>query len=153
MTSNTIPQPERLKVRQNDDGLMEIQIKLRKYKFWVKEANVLTRFTLSSFVSELLQELSESDDYNDQVRRNMLTEVWAPLYACSEGEVPTKEQFLMLSPTDMNFWVRTAKELGHSFEWLDGVETIYNGVSEDTSASKKKARLPEDNPEVEEVAS
>lgn len=149
----TIPQPKRLGVGQTPDGLIEIEIQLRKFHLWVSERNVFTRFSLSSLVNELIKELGASTEYTDQVRRNMLTEVWAPLSVCSRGEVPTREQFLNLPTVDMSFWVSTAKELGHSFEWLDGLNKIYEKAIDETDEEqvKKKSRQPEDHPETQEV--
>jgi len=155
-TETTIPQPKRLGVGQTLDGLIEIEIELRKFHLWVSETNVFTRFNLSSLVTELLKELGEVDGYESQVRRNMLTEVWAPLSVCSRGDVPTKEQFLSLPTVDMAFWVETAKELGHTFEWLDGLNRIYTSTAEQAEAEKedikKKSRVRQNHRRVDEVA-
>lgn len=144
-TEAVIPQPKRLSVGQTPEGLIEIEIQLRKFHLWVSETNVFTRFYFSSLVTELMKEIGEADGYESQVRRNMLTEVWAPLSVCSRGDVPTKEQFLVLPTVDMAFWVETAKELGHSFEWLDGLNKIYSSAAEQTAAEKdnlkKKSRV------------
>lgn len=144
-TETTIPQPKRLGVGQTPDGLIEIEIQLRKFRLWVSEANVFTRFQLNSLATELLKEMADVDGYESQVRRNMLTEVWAPLFVCSRGEVPTREQFLALPPADMTFWVETAKELRHSFEWLDGLNRVYTSAAEQAAAEKddvkKKSRV------------
>ena len=152
----TIPQPKRLGVGQTPDGLIEIEVQLRKFHLWVSETNVFTRFNLSSLVTELLKEIGESKEYADQVRRNMLTEVWAPLSVCSRGEVPTKEQFLSLPTVDLAFWVKTAKELGHTFEWLDGLNRIYTSAVEQTQAEKedvkKKSRVRTNHRRAHEVA-
>jgi hypothetical protein len=156
MTGTTaIPQPKRLGVGQTPDGLIEIEIQLRKYHLWVSETNVFTRFHLSSLVTELMKEMGEVDGYELQVRRNMLTEVWAPLSVCSRGEVPTKEQFLSLPTVDLAFWVETAKELGHTFEWLDGLNRIYSSAAEQATAEKedvkKKSRVRADHRRADEV--
>lgn len=151
MTS-LIPQPERLNIGKTEDGLVEVEIQLRNYKLWVGEASVFTRFALNSFVTELVKELGESEEYEEQVRRNMFTEVWAPLKICSRGQVPTREQFLALPPVDLKFWVDTAKELGHSFPWLDGLEKIYESAITPQEEVKKKSRVPEDHPEIEKVS-
>jgi hypothetical protein len=145
-TVELIPQPKRMGVGQTPDGLIEIEIQLRKFHVWVSETNVFTRFNLSSLVTELLKEFGETTEYADQVRRNMLTEVWAPLSVCSRGEVPTKEQFLSLPTVDMSFWVKTAKELGHSFEWLDGLNRIYTSAAEQTQAEKEDVKKKEPSP-------
>ena len=151
-----IPQPKRLGVGQTPDGLVEIEIQLRKFHLWVSETNVFTRFNLSSLVTETMKEIGETKEYVDQVRRNMLTEVWAPLSVCSRGEVPTKEQFLSLPTVDLAFWVETAKELGHSFEWLDGLNKIYASAAEQAEAEKedvkKKNRVRTNHRSAHEVA-
>jgi len=151
----TIPQPHRLSVGNTDDGLIEIEIQLRKYKLWVTEANGFTRFKMNSMVSELLKELPEAKTYESQVQRNLLTEVWIPLTVCSCGEVPTKEQFFGLPAGDIAFWVDTAKELGHEFLWYDGLNDIYRSTAEQVEADKddikKKSRIPDDHPKAEKV--
>jgi hypothetical protein len=151
-----IPQPKRLGVGQTPDGLIEIEIQLRKFRLWVSETNVFTRFNLSSLVTELLKEMDGvASGYESQVRRNMLTEVWAPLSVCSRGDVPTREQFLSLPTVDMALWVDTAKELGHSFEWLDGLNQIYTSAAEQTQAEKddvkKKSRVRSNHRRTHEV--
>ena len=151
-----IPQPKRLGVGQTPDGLVEIEIQLRKFHLWVSETNVFTRFNLSSLVTETMKEIGETKEYVDQVRRNMLTEVWAPLSVCSRGEVPTKEQFLSLPTVDLAFWVETAKELRHTFEWLDGLNKIYASAVEQAEAEKedvkKKSRVRTNHRSAHEVA-
>jgi hypothetical protein len=139
-TDTTIPQPKRLGVGQTQDGLIEIEIQLRKFHLWVSETNVFTRFNLSSRVTETMIEMGEVDGYESQVKRNMLTEVWAPLSVCSRGEVPTKEQFLTLPTVDLAFWVDAAKELGHTFEWLDGLNKIYSSAVEQAQAEKEDVK-------------
>jgi hypothetical protein len=155
-TEPTIPHPQRLGVGQTPDGLIEIEIQLRKFHLWVSETNVFTRFNLSSRVTELMKEMGEVDGYESQVRRNMLTEVWAPLSVSSRGEVPTKEQFLSLPTVDLAFWVETAKELGHTFEWLDGLNKVYSNAVEQTQAEKedlkKKSRIRANHRRAHEVA-
>jgi len=138
-TSTTvIPQPKRLSVGQTDDGLITVKIQLRKYTVTVVEADGFTRFKLSSLVTELLKELGDSTEYENLVRKNMITEVWAPLKVCSSGDVPTYEQFLGMPKGDISFWVETAKELGHEFAWLDGLNKIY-----DTQIVRQEAELAE----------
>jgi len=151
----TIPQPYRVSVGETADGLVEIEIQLRKYRLSVVEANGFTRFKMNSLVSELLKEFPEANTYESQVQRNLLTEVWVPLSVCSHGEVPTKEQFFGLPAGDIAFWVNTAKELGHEFLWYDGLNEIYRSTVEQVEADKedlkKKNRQPDDHPEIAEV--
>jgi len=139
-TIELIPQPNRLGTGQTPEGLIEIHIQLRQFDLWVAEANVFTRFSLVSLVTDLMKGLGEVTEYQDQVRRSMLTEVWAPLSVCSRGNVPTKEQFLVLPTVDMAFWVSTAKELGHSFEWLDGLNRIYTSATEQAEDAKETVK-------------
>jgi len=139
-----IPQPKRISVGSTDEGLVTVEIQLRKFKVTVIEADGFFRFKLSSLVTELLKEFGEVSEgkYEDAVRRNMLTEVWAPLKACSTGEVPTWEQFLRMPKGDIAFWVETAKEIGHEFAWLDGLNQIYDAqvtqTERELSENKKK---------------
>lgn len=149
-TSTTaIPQPKRLSVGQTDEGLVTVEIGLRRFRVTVVEADGFTRFKLSSLVTELLKELGESTEYEDMVRRNMITEVWAPLKVCSSGEVPTYEQFLGLPKGDLAFWVETAKELGHEFAWLDGLNKIYDTQivrqEQELAETKKKEKIPSES--------
>jgi len=151
-TSTTvIPHPKRLAVGETDDGLVTIEIQLRRFKVTVIEADGFFRFKLSSLVTELLKEFGEvgEDKYEDAVRRNMLTEVWAPLKACSTGEVPTYDQFLGMPRGDIAFWVETAKELGHEFAWLDGLNQIYDAqvtqTERELAENKKKEKTPKES--------
>ena len=141
-----IPQPKRLAVGQTDDGLVTVEIQLRKFRLTVKEADGFTQFKLSSLVTEVLKELDSSTEYEDIVRANMITEVWAPLKVCSSGEVPTYNQFLGLPKGDLAFWVETAKELGHEFSWLDGLNKLYETQitrqNQELAETKKKEQIP-----------
>jgi len=135
-------EPERVKVGQTDSGLIEIEIKLRKFHLWVSEADGFTRFEVSSLVSSIMDESGEPTDYGARVRMNMLTEVWAPLFACSRGDVPTKEQFLSLPESDLSFWVKIAKELGHEFRWLDDLNDFVSSAGSNGKNEKKSGRKP-----------
>jgi len=140
-------QPKRLSVGETSEGLVTVEIQLRKFRVTVIEANGFSRFKLSSMVTELLKELGDiPDDYEGKVRRNMITEVWAPLKVCSDGEVPDYEQFLRMPQSDINFWIETAKELGHEFAWLDGLNQIYETQivrqERESNEVKKKERIP-----------
>jgi hypothetical protein len=153
-----IPQPKKLGVGQTEDGLVEIEIQLRKYRLFVSETNSFTRFRLRFLAAELIKELGEPENYEQQVQRNLFTEVWLPLSVASRGELPTREQFIKMPVVDQNFWIQTAKELGHEFEWLDALNKIYEnraaGVSEEQTEEeelKKKSRLPENHPEAEKI--
>jgi len=146
-TSTTvIPQPHRLAIGETDTGLVAVEIQLRKFRLTVTEADGFSRFKLSSLVTELLKGFDESEEYEEIVRRNMITEVWAPLKICSDGEVPTPEQFLVMPKSDIAFWVETARELGHEFVWLDGLNKIYDvQISQqerELAATKKKGTRP-----------
>jgi len=147
-TSTTaIPQPRRLSVGETAEGLVTVEIQLRKYRLTVVEADGFSRFKLSSYVTELMKELGEfPKGYEAQVRWNMTTEVWAPLTVCSSGEVPNREQFLALPRADLAFWIETAKELGHEFSWLDGLNKLYESQMDqeerEQAETKKKAPTP-----------
>lgn len=147
-TSTTvIPQPKRLSVGETDDGLVTIEIQLRKFKPTVVEADGFFRFKLNSFVTELLKGLGDiPEEYEGKVRRNMITEVWAPLSVCSVGEVPDRDQFLSMPKSDIAFWVETAKELGHEFDWLDGLNRIYQSGVEKAEAEKDDLKKKEPSP-------
>jgi len=200
-----IPQPKRLNVGQTDDGLIEIEIQLRKYHLWVTEANSFTRFKLSALLRDELR-MDEHAEFSANIsimtdaqifglpewekvpdpkptkrdgivqavlkvfsdahpesseelyQKLLLREVWAPLFVCSRGEVPNRTQFIGIPRIDMTFWITTARELGHSFEWLDGLDKIYTTILDglgqkeaDKEDVKKKSRKPEDNPEAQEV--
>jgi hypothetical protein len=145
-----LPKPQRLSVGETDTGLVTVEIQLRKFKVTVVEADGFSRFKLSSLVTETLKELGEiPKEYEGMVRRNMITEVWAPLKVCSEGEVPTYEQFLAMPQADIAFWVETAKELGHEFSWLDGLNQLYETQitrrEREQADNKKKGKKPKES--------
>lgn len=141
-----LPQPERLSVGQTESGLVKIEIKLRKHFLCVVEADGFTRYKMSSLVTETLKELPEAKTQEEQIRNNMITEVWVPLRACTSGDVPSLNEFFFLPKVDLVFWVATAKELGHTFEWLDGLEKIYASTLEnmetEKTAEKKSETIP-----------
>ena len=135
-----------VKVGETDSGLITVNIQLRKFNLTVIEADGFFRFKLSSFVTNLLKDLGDSKEYEDVVRRNMITEVWAPLRTCSAGEVPDRDQFLAMPKSDIAFWVETAKELGHEFTWLDGLNRIYQSGVEKAEAEKDDLKKKEPSP-------
>jgi hypothetical protein len=144
-----LPEPKRGQVGQTDSGLVEIEVFLRKYHLWVFEGNGLHRFRVSSLVTETLKKLDDPQGiYDEIIRQNMITEVWAPLFVSSRGEVPDMEQFLALPAVDLAFWVDTARELGHEFEWLDGLERAVSMSRESAQEDvKKKSRANQNNPD------
>lgn len=150
-TEIIIPKPEIVGVGSTDDGLVTVTIKLRKFELTVTEANVVSRSELNYFVTELMKDFDDSDGYKDIIRRNMLTEVWAPLSVCSSGNVPDRDQFFHLPEDDLAFWVNTAKKLGHSFAWLDGLNRLYEDAGEPDEDVKKKSRVAQDHPKAEKV--
>lgn len=155
-----IPQPKRLGVKSSPEGLMQVEIQLRKFKLTVSEADGESRFRLGLLTGELLNEFEVPLNSNNgqeppvktdgqRVTENMLLNVWAPLASCSTGEVPTKEQFMKLPEVDLNFWIETARNLGAQFQWLDRMEALFSGEIEPTEkeAQKKgKRSLPRSSP-------
>jgi len=145
-STNLIPEPKRLSVGETEAGLVKINIQLRKYKLSVIEADGFTNFKISSLVNELLKDLGEPKEYTEKVRANMLTEVWATLFCCSDGEVPDRDQFFNLPERDLAFWIETAKELGYEFYWLDGLNSFVTSEAErlaqEAEEEKKSATTP-----------
>lgn len=137
-----IPQPKRLSVSETEDGLIQIEIQLRRRRIFVSEMNFFSSFKLGNLLKELYAEFNPVDgtlpkDDTQVVKENLLLNVWAPLAICSTGDVPTKEEFLQLPEADIQFWVETARELGVKFPWLDDLEAVIDQVREE---AKKKAR-------------
>lgn len=158
-TVELIPQPKRLGVGQTADGLIEIEIQLRKFHLWVSEANAFTRFRLNALITEVANEFGEFEKLNEQERwkYNLLIHIWAPLFVCTRGdEVPAKDQFLSIPSVDQALWIETARELGHVFAWLDGLNRVYEvglqNLESEEETVKKKSGKRQDHSGLDEVA-
>jgi len=137
-----IPRPKRLSTQRNIDGLIEIKIKLRNRTMTVREANYLDGFKRGKLIGEARTSNEKSDSVlepEESLAINLLMNIWAPLAACSSGDVPTKEEFLRLSEGDINFWVETAQELNPDwFSWLTKIDEVVEDESKKKEKNKSK---------------
>ena len=135
-------EPERLSVDASPDGLIEITIQLRKRKLVVHEATYLDGIQRGVLVGEVMKTLEDAKSGSPEaVKNNLITNLWAPLKACSTGRVPSKEEFLKMPEDDIAFWIETARELNPTwFVWLDAVENMTTEALKETT--KKKEEKP-----------
>lgn len=149
MTSNTveIQKPERLGVSQTPEGLMQIEIQLRKFRLTVQENDFGSRRRLGSLWSDLIDKFNpepkdekepEPIAEEEQYRYFLLQNVWAPLAACSVGEVPTADQFIKLPEIDIDFWMDTGRSLGIRFDEFDRLQKLLSGETLPTEKEAKK---------------
>lgn len=114
-----IAKPKRLSKGLSEEGLIEIKIKLRTRTMTVCEASAYQSGIRSSLLAELLDKYDENDG-DKAIAYNLLMNFWAPLFACSTGDVPDRDQFLKMAETDMEFWIEAAREVNPTwFAWMD----------------------------------
>jgi len=112
--------PKRLSKGLSEEGLIEIKIKLRKRTITVSEASGFQSGLRGQLLADLLDEYDGKEKTEAAVAMNLLMNFWAPLYACSSGNVPDRDQFLKMAETDISYWVETAKELNPDwFSWMN----------------------------------
>jgi len=67
-----------------------------------------------------------------------LEKMYAPMAACSFGDVPTIDEFLALPKSDINEWLKGARRVcPENFEWLDKAEVIVNKAMSEGEVKKK----------------
>ena len=77
----------------------------------------------------------------DDGMNRILDKLYAPLAACSFGDVPTMDEFLALPNEDIHIWLTEARTVNAGyFAWIDAAEKIVEKLSEDEL--KKKERKP-----------
>lgn len=146
-----VTHPKRLSVDQTEEGLIEIHVQIKHRKIVICEADFHANHKRGLLLADLYDEFDGLDkDQNkgqdkgqdkgqseSAFAENILVNVWAPLYACSRGDVPERDQFLKMSEVDIDFWVDIARELNPSwFLWLDAV---LKTAKETVEQAKKKA--------------
>ena len=150
LKSVVVPQPKRLSVSSNEEGLIQIELQLRQRKVTVVEADYSATYQKGVIVGDILDDfepdLEEGQDppeLNDmeRVRQNLLLNVYAPLAACSTGDVPDKDAFLKMSEVDIDFWVSEAKQVNPTwFTWLDELQGIVDQAGEEAKKKGLKSR-------------
>lgn len=122
------------------NGLLSETIKLSGRAITVSEATYMMGMKRGTLIAEADVFEPDDDDAKDvALSINVLKSVYAPLAACSSGDVPTPNEFFKMREADIEEWTRVARKLNsHWFKWLDEVEKM---LDEDAaSASKKKRR-------------
>lgn len=71
-----------------------------------------------------------------------LDKMYAPMAACSFGDVPTIDEFLALPKSDINEWLKGARRVcPENFEWLDNAQKLVEkAMTEDEVKKKGKKR-------------
>jgi len=139
-----VTKPERLSVDANTDGLIEVKIQLRNRVVVVREASYADGLVRGQLIGKLLdeQEANTTEEGTaEMTRQNMIINLWAPLYSCSSGDVPERDEFMRMSEKDIGFWIETARELNPDwFGWLKAIENLSKEAIE--AENKKKAQKP-----------
>lgn len=119
---------------QNEDGLVKNEHVFGSRHVTVSEASGLMGVMRGKYILEL-QEITDRDPY---VQR-YLEEIYAPLKACSTGDIPNSpEDFLSMKEEDIENWISSARALNpHWFVWLEAAEKIILEAMTDEQKKKK----------------
>lgn len=120
------------------NGLITKAINLSGRHIVVSEATYLMGIQRGTIIGDIL----ESTDDGDHIVQNVLTSIYAPLAACSSGDVPTKEEFLSMREADIEEWLSVGRKLNsHWFSWMDELEKSLT-EQEKKAELQKKAEKP-----------
>jgi hypothetical protein len=117
-------------------GLQYKALSLTKREIVVHESNGHTAAHLNELFSRYI-----ADETLTPQKKNGLLTVYAPLAACSAGDVPNEDDFYWMKDADVETWVREARALNpHLFARLSEQEQLLSEMSEEELAKKKKSR-------------
>ena len=72
-----------------------------------------------------------------------LEKMYAPMAACSFGDVPTIDEFLALPKSDINEWLKGARRVcPENFEWLDNAQKLVEKAMTEDEVKKKGKKRP-----------
>lgn len=149
MSEKSGESPKRLSDEVDENGLQVRTIQIGKPGFEriidIHEATYLhgVRRGLNLSKTDAYKPVDDTDE-EAAIAYNMLMNLWAPVTSCSEGDVPTIEQFLNLREADIEFWVNEAREVNpHWFTWLDAIEKAAENAAKKKTAQAKKDKKAE----------
>lgn len=119
-------------------GLLTEHLELSGRQITVSEATYLMGIKRGLLIDDILGEQSQvNGNGNGHVEQNVLTSIYAPLAACSSGDIPSKDEFLAMREVEIEEWLRVARKLNpHWFRWMDEVE---KALTEDDLKKKDKS--------------
>jgi len=121
-SNGRLPDPTRLSVGA-DKGIFTIKLQLGNRKILVREATYLDSFRRGKLIGESLSDEAPDEGTEEAIVENVIVNLWCSLTACSEGDLPSKDEFLAMREKDINFWVQAARELNEDwFGWLNSIE-------------------------------
>jgi hypothetical protein len=119
-----------------NSGLLTKDLDLNGRKITVSES---TNFSMLKR-GQLQGELS-ANPRDDLYVQTFLLNVYAPLVACSLGDIPSPDEFLQMREQDTETWVQEARKLNPlAFPWLDAAEKLVEELTEEEKIKKKRKR-------------
>lgn len=119
-----------------NSGLLSKELDLNGRRIIVSES---TNFSMLKR-GQLQAELS-ADPHENLYAQTFLLNVYAPLVACSSGDIPTRDEFLQMREQDTETWVQEARKLNPlAFPWLDAAEKLVEELTEEEKVKKKRKR-------------
>jgi len=68
-----------------------------------------------------------------------LERMYAPMAACSFGDVPTSDEFLALPSADINAWLKAARIIAPAnFDWFEKAEKLVENLTDEQVKKKEK---------------
>lgn len=97
----------------------------------------IERGRLIGALSGATTEKQESD-----LKSSVLVNVYSGVAACSSGDVPSADEFLLMREADVEAWIDAAKKLNPRwFAWMDDVEASLTEAGK-KAIVKKKGKKP-----------
>lgn len=82
----------------------------------------------------------------DPILQDSLINLYAPLAACSFGQVPSADDFFGMLESDINFWISEAQEINPGwFTWIETARKALlelDGETDKAAEDKKKSTRP-----------
>jgi len=114
------------------NGLKTKKLNLSGREIVVSEATYLMGIQRGIAISEVMENPDDSD-----IIQNVLLNVYVNLKACSEGDIPTRDEFLNMREPDVEAWIRASRDLNPEWFWFLTEAEKALSPSEDV---KKKGR-------------
>lgn len=127
-------QPEIVDIRLSPEGLREVELKLGTRTIMVREADSMANYRMSRLVSELSE-----NPHEDNLVQGLLVNLYAPLMACSFGDVPKPKEFMNIGKAAQELWIQTARKLNPHAE-IEGLSWWYllDELGKDVSPQAKQ---------------
>jgi hypothetical protein len=108
-------------------------------KIVVSEATYLMGIERGRIIGDMTIASARQED-GASAKNSVLVNVYSGVAACSSGDLPTQDEFILMRESDVEDWIASAKRLNPRwFSWMDDLDEALS-EAEKKLAVKKKGR-------------